>query len=620
VTLSGTLVPNKSSFSFTGQRARQFDSASLLAAVPGTTVAESIRRPLDRLVMTGRFDQAVGKEHMFRASFSYNGATTENLGVGGYDLPERAYSTRTGDSVIRLSESGPLGRRFFSESRLQLRWSDSRSTALVEAPAIRVLDAFTEGGAQQAGGRDALEIEAASDLDYVRGPHSMRAGFLVERGRYRSDESTNYLGTYTFASLDDYQAGRASNYTRRLGDPAIRYANLQVGAYVQDDFRLARSLLLSYGLRYEVQTLVGDTANFSPRATLTWAPFRSGRTTFRAGAGMFTDWLPVGVYEQTLRVDGVRQREINVIAPSFPDPGPIGQMWPTNKYLLAEGMRLPEAVGINAGVDQLLTPSLRLGAVYMLRRGRAQLRGRNLNALVDGARPDPRYVNVIRSTGDAEARIQMFHLGATMMMLERRQTFFAIMYTFSSMESNTAGPFAPPPHGDDIGGEWAVAAPKHRFGGTFNTQPVRDLGVSLNVRAQSGTPYTVTTGFDDNSDGIFNDRPPGAPRGSMLTPWQWDVGMRISYAIGFGRRPSATGSGGQTVIMIGGPGGGIPPGGFSGGAAGKRYRIELYASAQNVTNRANYIGYSGVLSSPFFGKPTNVLNPRKIELGARFGF
>jgi hypothetical protein len=32
------------------------------------------------------------------------------------------------------------------------------------------------------------------------------------------------------------------------------------------------------------------------------------------------------------------------------------------------------------------------------------------------------------------------------------------------------------------------------------------------------------------------------------------------------------------------------------------------------------IGYSGVLLSPFYGRPTNVLNPRKIEIGARFGF
>jgi hypothetical protein len=48
--------------------------------------------------------------------------------------------------------------------------------------------------------------------------------------------------------------------------------------------------------------------------------------------------------------------------------------------------------------------------------------------------------------------------------------------------------------------------------------------------------------------------------------------------------------------------------------------VRIHATAQNVTNRTNYIGYSGVLISPFVSEPTNVLNPREVEIGARFGF
>ena len=73
------------------------------------------------------------------------------------------------------------------------------------------------------------------------------------------------------------------------------------------------------------------------------------------------------------------------------------------------------------------------------------------------------------------------------------------------------------------------------------------------------------------------------------------------------------------VVTLGGPGGGMP-GGMGSGPQNKRYRVEFYGSVQNLTNRANYIGYSGVMTSPFFGVPTNVLNPRKVEVGARFGF
>ena len=41
-----------------------------------------------------------------------------------------------------------------------------------------------------------------------------------------------------------------------------------------------------------------------------------------------------------------------------------------------------------------------------------------------------------------------------------------------------------------------------------------------------------------------------------------------------------------------------------GGAEDKRVRFELFASASNLFNNVNPIGYSGVMTSPFFGQPT----------------
>ena len=67
-------------------------------------------------------------------------------------------------------------------------------------------------------------------------------------------------------------------------------------------------------------------------------------------------------------------------------------------------------------------------------------------------------------------------------------------------------------------------------------------------------------------------------------------------------------------------GGDAPMGGFSGGADDKRWRIELYVAGTNILNHTNFLGYSGVMTSPFFGEPTSAAPARKIELGARFGF
>ena len=52
---------------------------------------------------------------------------------------------------------------------------------------------------------------------------------------------------------------------------------------------------------------------------MTWAPFAAGQTTLRASWGIFYDWLPTNTYEQTLRVDGFRQQEIDIVNPTYPE-------------------------------------------------------------------------------------------------------------------------------------------------------------------------------------------------------------------------------------------------------------------------------------------------------------
>ena len=111
---------------------------------------------------------------------------------------------------------------------------------------------------------------------------------------------------------------------------------------------MRKNLTLSPGLRYEVQTHVRDYNNVGPRIGVTWAPFASGQTTLRASAGLFYDWLPTSTYQQALQVDGVHQQEVNVVHPSFPTPGTLGEShhW-HNRYLIGSDYRAPETTRIH---------------------------------------------------------------------------------------------------------------------------------------------------------------------------------------------------------------------------------------------------------------------------------
>src|SRR4029077_5649615 len=151
---------------------------------------------------------------------------------------------------------------------------------------------------------------------------------------------------------------------------------------------------------------------------------------------------------------------------------------------------------------------------------------------------------------------------------------------------------------------------------TFNfiSLQIRRMQISGTVSQQSGVPYTETTGFDANGDGIFNDRTAGVGRNTLRTEDQWGLSMYASYMISFRKR--------ATAIT------GIRATEFTGGSVSNvaafsdtvRYRMTFSVQAQNLTNRDNFAGYSGVLTSPFFGRPTFVLNPRRVVLNVAFNF
>ena len=625
--LNGSLVPQKASFNFQAEGLNSFETPNIRVSNGADLRSEALRlrTPRDNARVNANVDYAVTLNQTLRFGYFGNRNTVDNLGIGEYDFEERAYSTENSNHNVRMQHMGPLGRRMFLRNRMQVSWSDSESHSALELPTVRVLDSFTRGGAQRAGGQHTRSVTAAGDLDYVRGIHSYRAGLEFNYLRVRADDTTNYLGTYTFESPEAFEEGRPRSYTQRVGDPNIRYNNLQGGAYLQDDMRLRRNLTLSAGMRYEAQTHVGDYDGLMPRAGVTWAPFKSGATTLRTSWGIFHDWLQSGTYEQTLRVDGFHQREVDLLNPGYPDVGDIGLGAPANRYLLDGDLQLPRTSRASVGVDQRLHRLVQTTTTYAYQRGSSVYRGLNLNAPVDGERPDELFGNIIEVVSDARTRQHEVQFAMTVnpgalfpafnapLISWKRLTAFA-NYTWLNVKNNSDGPFATPATGS-LDAEWG-SAPFHvpqRFNVTFQNQIVRNLLAQINFNTASGNPYTIRTGFDENGDLIYNDRPDGVGRNTQRGEQQWNLNMAAAYTFTFGRQRNLP----PGIAVVGGGGG---PQIQTVNNSGARYRLQFVVQAQNVTNNANYVGYSGVRTSPFFGQPTSVLNTRKVDMGVQLSF
>jgi hypothetical protein len=164
-------------------------------------------------------------------------------------------------------------------------------------------------------------IQAYDDVYITKGIHSLKIGANVERIRQNENSPSAEEGDWEFNSLSDFLTNKPFTFNGAI-PPSNTYYGLRqtiFGAYVLDDVRLRPNFTLNLGLRYEMATIVSEVhgrsgplfhvtdptptigpffqtnptlRNFEPRVGFAWDPFGSGKTSIRAGFGMF-DILPL---------------------------------------------------------------------------------------------------------------------------------------------------------------------------------------------------------------------------------------------------------------------------------------------------------------------------------------
>ncbi|HEU4387951.1 MAG TPA: hypothetical protein VFV34_09160, partial [Blastocatellia bacterium] len=357
------------------------------------------------------------------------------------------------------------------------------------------------------------------------------------------------------------------------------------------------NLSLAAGLRYDKQNFIGDKNNFSPRLSFAYAPGKQRKTVLRGGAGIFYDRTGAGPISDTLRFDGQKVRQITINDPGYPDPlaaGATTMTAPSSIVEFVRRIRSPYLVQFGVGVERQLSKSLTATANYIGTRGIKLFRSRNLNAPPPpfySERPDP-TVGVrreIESSAQSEAHT------LELMLRGKLTQFFntTIQYTFGRAYNNAAGINSLPANNYDLTGEWSRAEfdQRHRFNllGTLTARDWFDVG--LTVRFNSGGPYSLTTGRDDNNDSLASDRPAGVRRNTLQGPGGATVDMRLSKEIPLKEHKKEEGP-----------------------------TIKLAIDAFNLLNRTNFTGFVGNQSSPFFSLPVASRPARSLQLSLGFEF
>ena len=646
--IRGPIVAGKTSLRLNVDRNQTNTAGNIFALNPdGSRFVGFVSSPTRTTGATVGVEHALTTAQTLRVEYQWRQNASLNGGVGGFNLPDRATNRHNDNGEARIQVQGLIGRSTLNEFHLELTHASNELTSASKAVTVNVLDAFNAGGAGVNTNSTTRTFEAADNVDFTIGrKHAMRVGFLLSGGRYKNFDARNAAGTFTFSSLEAYLAGTPLQFTQRIGQVDTDFTAYQGAVYWQDDYRMTRTLTISVGVRQEMQSLIDDKLNLMPRLGLTYSP-RNSKTIVRGGYGLFYDWYESNLYDQTLRVNGIAQRDLRVNCPGYPDPfalspdgtcraglgAGVATIQPGGRIQASPDLKMPHVHQASVSVERPITTNLRTTVGYQSLRGRNQMRARDINTPdpVTGLRPEPAIGSVTQfeSTGRSARDSLNVNIGYA---IPRRQMNLGMNYTLARFKNHADNATQLPVDSYHPDAEWGPSSQdiRHRVQANLFLPPVFGVRASVNgLVYQSAAPYNITTGRDDNHDLVINDRPLDATgkaigRNSARGSARWgDLGMRLARGFSFGlsqiNGAARSGDGAAaSQAQGGGRGGGGGGGGFQQGAG--RFNLELFAQADNVLNRVNFTNYAGTMTSRLFGQPTAASQARRVQVGLQFRF
>ncbi len=567
----------------------------IYAQTPSGELRQNFPTPEVDWAWNGRLYYNLGTKHNLVSGYQYSKESLAAENVGGFNLPELAVMAAESEHRFFQSISSVFTPSLLGELSLRVERDAESSIAVNPNRLIDVQGAFSSGGAQIDQRERAWDFRLSQILSWTKGKHFVRAGVQVPRlSRTRLSNFNNFGGTYTFATLDDYNAGNPLYYSIQQGNGLLPFWAANVSGFIQDEWRIRPDLLLSAGVRWDWLNAVPDSNNFAPRISLAWSP-GDRKTVIRAGIGIFYDRMRTSTYSDTLLYDGVRLRQILVQNPSWPNPpsGSGSDVLPPNIVRFSQGIRMPYLVQHGFTIERQVGNIGNFSLAYIGTRGVSLLRSRDANAPLPGSSIRPDSTVGVLQTIESAATLKRYAVEFNWNARLSRYFTGKVTYRLASARNNTGGAEWFPANSHTFAGEWARADfdARHSFRmmGTAKVGRFFDLGIAM--RALSGRPYSITTGHDDNNDGRTDDRPPGVDRNTAKGPGAYLLDVRWSKEMTF-----------LDDRLDGG------------------LRMRITVDAFNILNHTNYSEIVGNQSSSFFEQPISARPARRLQLGLQFSF
>ncbi len=563
---------------------RQIDEGSLINAVYLNPALQqvpfngSFATPQRLWMISPRLDYQLNGNNTLVLRYNHTANSTIG-GVGQFSLPTQSYTQEQKNNTVQATETMVIGSKAIDETRFQFFNSNVNQVASgsFAVPGLNVSSAFSSGGAPfSLNFTQTTDYELQNILTLSEGKHTLKIGGRLRQSDYTSQSTSNFNGSYTFSqpvqpasgpyclagytnptSLDLYQETQIllsqgvpvstilaegcgpTQFTLNGGIPTQSVRQLDLGLFVQDDWRFRPNLTISMGFRYETQNNIHDHEDLAPRFAVAWAPGggsttrgSSSKTVIRAGWGVFFTRFPELDVLNALRYNGTTQ--INYVVNNalsqggnssaqaalayYPNLPPLSLLTQTTQaiYEVDNNLRAPYIMQSAIGVERSLPARTTLSVNLIDTRGLHVLRQRDINAYLPGTYTGPGTGVRPYPTGND---IYLYESSGIFKQLQlvtnvnsRVNDHIQIQgyYAYGQAHSNASG-FPMNQYNADADYGRATYDVRNRayIGGNIGL-PFKWV-VAPFVTMSSGLPFNITTGSDFEGDGIFNQRPALAP-------------------------------------------------------------------------------------------------------------
>jgi hypothetical protein len=676
--------------------------------------------------LTAKIDYSMTSRHQVFGSYFLNKGAQRDVLNGNLPWTERVLSWKQQNFNVRETWAmsptsinlfqvtyvrhigGRLNTPAISLGDLGSRYQIQGEPAL---PNINVRTYFQLGTAIDGPKAGSDYYQVRETFSTIRGSHSIKFGFEGSLDKTYQNTNLNNYGTFDFRpdntgnEFGDYMLGLPRSFNQDA--PVYKTdSGWYTGLFIQDELRIRPRLVLTLGLRHEIQfpmtdpqdrknifipgvqstkvptaprgmlfpgdagigrgIIRTDANNFAPRFGLAWDPFGDGKTSVRAGAGVYygsmggnmangtADRPPFTIRQQFTNVKSFTDPYGNMPGGVAPFPyfyTPQNPRFPAGLPIAMKGrdldFRWPYTYQFNISLQRQVVSDLSVTAAYVGSLSHKLPADLDINYPIfgpgattsnfDQRRPYAGFADIGTLKSVANGAFHGLELSADKRM--SRNFSFKGYYAFGKgledyeMQSGTRDP---PQNSTKLKMDRGRTSNDltHRFvmSGIWQIDYLRGAHpvlrttvngwtVSTIVSILSGSPLTVGAGDDINRDGQSNDRADligdprldsGRPRSQTLAKW-FNTAAFVRPAFG------SDGNAGRNILD--GPGRGtVNLGIFRSFRIREAMRLQLRVEATNALNKVNLSNPATSLTSSTFGQIRSARNMREAQAGLRLTF